>query len=56
MMQALNSVALNVGCLKTILDCDEDHEEFYSKCGYQSGGIGMDCEFESMKEWNSDDE
>ena len=55
-MKALTSVALNVGCLKTSLECDDDHEEFYSKCGYEKGGIGMGHEFEGMKEWDSDDE
>lgn len=53
-MRALNSVAFNVGCLKTILDCDEDCERFYSECGYQRGGISMDYKFEATKEWKSD--
>lgn len=55
-IQALNSVALNVGCLKTILDCDEDHKAFYIKCGYERTGLEMTQDFEAMRKWRLLDE
>ena len=54
-IEALNSVARNVGCLKTILDCDEDHEPFYIKCGYERTGLEMTQDFEAMQEWRAMD-
>ncbi|KAK3182164.1 Glucosamine-phosphate N-acetyltransferase-like protein [Lecanicillium sp. MT-2017a] len=40
-IQALDYVAANVGCYKTILDCSEANEGFYIKCGFRRAGLEM---------------
>ena len=55
-IQALDSVARNVGCLKTILNCSEENEGFYARCGYFRGSIEMQHEFEGFKKWRSEDD
>ena len=40
-IQALDFVAENVGCYKTILDCSEANEGFYVKCGFKRAGLEM---------------
>lgn len=40
-IQALDYVAENVGCYKTILDCSEANEGFYVKCGFKRAGLEM---------------
>ena len=40
-MNALNSVADNAGCNKTILNCSEEKQGFYKKCGYDGSGLEM---------------
>ncbi|KAI9808465.1 MAG: Glucosamine-phosphate N-acetyltransferase-like protein [Phylliscum demangeonii] len=41
MIQALDSLADQVGCYKSILDCSEANEGFYVKCGYKRAGLQM---------------
>ncbi|ATY64756.1 Acyl-N-acyltransferase [Cordyceps militaris] len=41
LMNALNSVADNAGCCKTILNCSEKNQDFYKKCGYEGSGLEM---------------
>ncbi|CZR62572.1 probable glucosamine-phosphate N-acetyltransferase [Phialocephala subalpina] len=41
MIQALSSLAKNVGCYKSILGCSEENEPFYVKCGFEKGGRTM---------------
>lgn len=41
LIQALDSIAMNVGCYKSILDCAERNEGFYSKSGYERAGVEM---------------
>ncbi|KAJ4164039.1 hypothetical protein LMH87_005730 [Akanthomyces muscarius] len=41
LMNALNSVADNAGCYKTILNCSEEKQAFYKKCGYDGSGLEM---------------
>ncbi|KAB8231884.1 acyl-CoA N-acyltransferase [Aspergillus alliaceus] len=40
-IQALDYVAANVGCYKSILDCSEHNEGFYLKCGFKRAGLEM---------------
>lgn len=40
-IQALDDVARQVGCYKTILDCSEANEGFYVKCGFKRAGLEM---------------
>lgn len=40
-IQALDYVAENVGCYKSILDCSEANEGFYVKCGFKRAGLEM---------------
>ena len=40
-IQALDFVAENVACYKTILDCSEANEGFYVKCGFKRAGLEM---------------
>ncbi|KAI2465175.1 acyl-CoA N-acyltransferase [Annulohypoxylon bovei var. microspora] len=47
MIQALDSVAINVGCYKNILNCGLRNEPFYVKCGYHNSGIEMSRYFEA---------
>ncbi|KAI1761148.1 acyl-CoA N-acyltransferase [Hypoxylon sp. FL1150] len=46
MIQALDSLAVNLGCYKNILNCGPRNEPFYVKCGYQNSGIEMSHYFE----------
>ncbi|KAI6086751.1 acyl-CoA N-acyltransferase [Hypoxylon rubiginosum] len=47
MIQALDSLAVNLGCYKNILNCGPRNEPFYVKCGYQNSGIEMSHYFET---------
>jgi glucosamine-phosphate N-acetyltransferase len=40
-IQALDQLAKSVGCYKCILDCSEQNEGFYVKCGYKRAGVQM---------------
>ncbi|OAA63495.1 glucosamine 6-phosphate acetyltransferase [Niveomyces insectorum RCEF 264] len=40
-IQALDYIAEQVGCYKTILDCSEANEGFYVKCGFRRAGLEM---------------
>jgi len=40
-IQALDFIAKEVGCYKTILDCSETNEGFYVKCGFRRAGLEM---------------
>lgn len=40
-IQALDAVAKEVGCYKSILDCSEANEGFYVKCGFKRAGLEM---------------
>ncbi|KAF8476889.1 glucosamine 6-phosphate N-acetyltransferase [Kalaharituber pfeilii] len=40
-IQALDYIAEKIGCYKAILDCSEQNEGFYVKCGYKKAGIQM---------------
>ncbi|KAJ5166166.1 Glucosamine 6-phosphate N-acetyltransferase [Penicillium canariense] len=40
-IQALDFVAAQVGCYKSILDCSEPNEGFYVKCGFKRAGLEM---------------
>jgi len=46
MIQAIDSIAKNLGCYKTILDCGPKNEPFYIKCGFKNSGIEMSHYFE----------
>ncbi|KZF20903.1 glucosamine 6-phosphate N-acetyltransferas-like protein [Xylona heveae TC161] len=48
-IQALDYVAQQVGCYKTILDCSEANEGFYVKCGFKRAGLEMAHYFEPPK-------
>lgn len=48
-IQALDFVAENVGCYKTILDCSEANEGFYVKCGFKRAGLEMAHYYEAPK-------
>ncbi|GAP91588.1 putative glucosamine-phosphate N-acetyltransferase [Rosellinia necatrix] len=50
MMQALESVAVAVGCYKTILNCGPRNEPFYARCGYHNSGIEMSRYFEEEQD------
>lgn len=50
MLAALDSVAKNLGCYKTILDCSADKEPFYVKCQYHNSGTEMSHYYEEWKE------
>jgi hypothetical protein len=50
MLAALDSVAINLGCYKTILDCSTDKEPFYVKCQYHNSGTEMSHYYEEPKE------
>jgi len=41
LIQALDYLAKEVGCYKSILDCSEANEGFYVKCGYRRAGLEM---------------
>ncbi|RMZ78985.1 hypothetical protein DV737_g3651, partial [Chaetothyriales sp. CBS 132003] len=40
-IQALDHIAHQVGCYKSILDCSEANEGFYVKCGFKRAGLEM---------------
>jgi len=48
-IQALDYVAENTGCYKTILDCSEANEGFYVKCGFKRAGLEMAHYYEQPK-------
>ncbi|RSM05962.1 hypothetical protein CDV31_009384 [Fusarium ambrosium] len=48
-IQALDYVAEQVGCYKSILDCSEANEGFYVKCGFRRAGLQMAHYYESTK-------
>ncbi|KAI1375494.1 acyl-CoA N-acyltransferase [Hypoxylon crocopeplum] len=50
MIQALDSVAVNLGCYKNILNCGLKNEPFYVKCGYHNSGIEMSHYFEAERD------
>ncbi|KAI0473562.1 acyl-CoA N-acyltransferase [Xylariaceae sp. FL0804] len=50
MMQALDSVAVNVGCYKSILNCGPRNEPFYAKCGYSNSGTEMSHYYEEKQD------
>lgn len=41
LIQALDYIAAQVGCYKSILDCSEANEGFYVKCGFRRAGLQM---------------
>ena len=41
MINGLDSVAKNIGCYKTILNCGEQNIAFYEKCGYKKQSVEM---------------
>lgn len=49
LIQALDSVAVNVGCYKCILNCAERNQGFYEKCGYSRAALEMSHYFEEAK-------
>ncbi|KAI9887459.1 MAG: Glucosamine-phosphate N-acetyltransferase-like protein [Watsoniomyces obsoletus] len=49
MIQALDALAENVGCYKSILDCSEANEGFYVKCGFKRAGLEMAHYYEGPK-------
>ncbi|KAE9365549.1 acyl-CoA N-acyltransferase [Stipitochalara longipes BDJ] len=49
MLNALSSVAKNVGCYKSILGCGPANEGFYQKCGFTRGGLDMNQYYEEEK-------
>jgi len=52
LLQALDYVAENVGCYKTILDCSPNNTGFYEKCGYEQAGCEMHHYYDSEAEKN----
>ncbi|SPJ79875.1 probable glucosamine-phosphate N-acetyltransferase [Fusarium torulosum] len=48
-IQALDHVAEQVGCYKSILDCSEANEGFYVKCGFRRAGLQMAHYYEGGK-------
>ncbi|KAJ9614247.1 Glucosamine-phosphate N-acetyltransferase-like protein [Cladophialophora chaetospira] len=50
MLAALDSVAINLGCYKTILDCGPEKEPFYVKCKYHNSGCEMSHYHEEWKD------
>ena len=45
MINALDSIARNVGCRKNILNCSPQKESFYKKCGYTQSSMEMKHQF-----------
>ncbi len=41
LLQALKELAIQVGCYKVILDCEEGKVQFYEKCGFKEKGRQM---------------
>ncbi|KAI0178495.1 acyl-CoA N-acyltransferase [Hypoxylon sp. FL1284] len=50
MIRALDSLAVNLGCYKNILNCGTRNEPFYAKCGYHNSGIEMSHYFEAPRD------
>ncbi|KAI1383978.1 acyl-CoA N-acyltransferase [Hypoxylon trugodes] len=50
MIQALDSVAVNLGCYKNILNCGAKNEPFYKKCGFGHTGLEMSHYFEEERD------
>ncbi|KAL2106005.1 hypothetical protein VUR80DRAFT_7423 [Thermomyces stellatus] len=48
-IQALDYIAEQVGCYKSILDCSEANEGFYVKCGFRRAGLQMAHYYETDK-------
>jgi glucosamine-phosphate N-acetyltransferase len=48
-IQALDHIAEQVGCYKSILDCSEANEGFYVKCGFRRAGLQMAHYYEGEK-------
>ncbi|KAK3901975.1 acyl-CoA N-acyltransferase [Staphylotrichum tortipilum] len=48
-IQALDYIAKQIGCYKTILDCSEHNEGFYVKCGFRRAGLEMAHYFDTPK-------
>ncbi|KAF5631356.1 glucosamine-phosphate n-acetyltransferase [Fusarium tjaetaba] len=48
-IQALDHIAEQVGCYKSILDCSEANEGFYVKCGFRRAGLQMAHYYEGSK-------
>ena len=42
-VRALMKVADQMGCYKVILDCSEDNQPFYEKCGLNRKEVQMAC-------------
>ncbi|KAJ9132375.1 Glucosamine-phosphate n-acetyltransferase [Pleurostoma richardsiae] len=53
LIQALDFVAEQIGCYKTILDCSEANEGFYIKCGFRRAGLEMAHYYEGGKSKSS---
>ncbi|KAH8691182.1 acyl-CoA N-acyltransferase [Talaromyces proteolyticus] len=49
LIRALDSIAVNVGCYKSILDCADQNSGFYTKCGYENAGLEMAHYYEPFK-------
>ncbi len=49
MLNALSSVAKNVGCYKSILGCSPANVGFYQMCGFERGGLDMNQYYEEKK-------
>ncbi|KAF2665473.1 acyl-CoA N-acyltransferase [Microthyrium microscopicum] len=47
MIEALDHIASQLGCYKTILDCSGTKEHFYVKCGYEKAGTEMHHYYDS---------
>ncbi len=52
-IEALDFIARQTGCYKTILDCSEHNEGFYVKCGFRRAGLEMAHYFEGPKSNNA---
>jgi glucosamine-phosphate N-acetyltransferase len=48
-IQALDLLAKSIGCYKCILDCSEQNEGFYVKCGYKRAGVQMQHKYAEDK-------
>ena len=49
LIHALDDVAVNVGCYKSILNCSEMNEGFYMKCGFKRASVEMAHYYEEGK-------
>ena len=49
LIQALDHIAAQIGCYKSILDCSETNEGFYVKCGFRRAGLQMAHYYEGGK-------